>query len=167
MISDVRSDRTTTRTAKKNHSRVRPWGIAPHHALLYSMRSILHLLPFQGNLSFPPGLKSGIPRKGFRWLCLGILLWWSMGLASAEESSCEQRLVTLQEHLTDAKAVATQFYLPNMGLQAETVVTLNRKLTEALQQHAQDAATMAALQKELAMLKSPQPPAKSADEREP
>ena len=61
---------------------------------------------------------------GLGCLGLGILLWWSVGLAASDESSCEHRLGTVQEQLTDAKAVVTQFYLPNMGLQ---VVSINKE----------------------------------------
>lgn len=43
---------------------------------------------------------------GIVFLLLGLVLWWSVGLASADESSCEYRLGTVQEQLTDAKAVA-------------------------------------------------------------
>ena len=84
-----------------------------------------------------------------------LLCFYSVGLPlvfaqQPQPQTCEQRLVMVQEQLADAKAVATQFYLPNMGLQAETVVTLNRKLSESQARETQQAATITGLREELA-----------------
>ena len=80
-----------------------------------------------------------------RTLVFVTVLSVGLPLVSAQELSptpCEQRLVTVQEYLADAKAVATQFYLPNMGVQAEIVITLNRKLSESQARETQQVATI-------------------------
>ena len=61
----ARSDSTTTRTSKESHVRIRLRGITSHHAQMYSIEDSIHLLTLLVNLSFSPGLKAGIPRKGF------------------------------------------------------------------------------------------------------
>ena len=54
----------------------------------------------------------------------------------------------------------TKIHLPNAAVQAESLVTLDTRLAEALHKHSQDAATIEALQEELATMKQTPPPAK-------
>ena len=101
---------------------------------------------------------------------MALMVWLAtMGVVSAQQppsQTCEQRLAVVQEQLADVRGAVTKIHLATAAFQAETLVTLDRKLTDALAKQAHDAATIAELQKELAMLKPPQPSAKPADERE-
>ena len=86
-------------------------------------------------------------------------------IASAQQPALpptmgDPQLKACQEQLAASRGAVTKIHLPNAAFQAEALVTLDTRLADALQQHAQDVATIEALQKELAALRQSGAPAK-------
>ena len=82
---------------------------------------------------------------GIVLILLGVLFWCGVGLASAPTpvlSPCE-------EQLADVRGAVMQIHLPTAAFQAETLVTLNRKLATAQARDTQQAATIDAKQQAL------------------
>jgi len=89
-----------------------------------------------------------------------VLFFSGVVLAHAQQPSVptEPPLKLCQEQLADVRSSITQIHMPNIVFQAETLVTLNRKLGEAQQQQARDAATISELRREVEVIKMPIPP---------
>ena len=115
--------------------------------------------PFRATpFSYPRPERWGFT-KGLRVSVLVLGVWLAVtGLALAQQLSsptCEQRLAMTQEQLADVRGAVAQIHQPTAAFQAETLVALNRKLTEAQAHATQQAATIDALRKEVEALQHP------------
>ena len=100
-----------------------------------------------------------------RQCALSVRTRWAMGIAfllglatsvtAQPLPVVDPQLKACQEQLADVRGAVTQIHQPNAAFQAESLVTLNRRLGEAQAREAQQAATIDALQKELDALKPP------------